>query len=166
MSFCDLSIWTGKIIKLAHISIMFIVCLVACNPRKLPYIREKLERNDRETTRTTEEIIRQTPKLKELSDICENASFIGNLEILKKSLNRRTENTLFFYYHSQTDTKEFMHLDQVEFAKKNWQLVKAEDRIGAKQVTFRNNDYEITVNYGVDGDYNIYSRACVELISN
>lgn len=119
----------------------------ACNPRELPPFKKLSEWSEKETTRQTEEAIKNDLALQEVDGICKNIPLSGDFEFLWKA--RLDERRLILAHHYVSD----VHFDEARvrwvkyFSDNGWSLEKWIDGKRTKRLEFSSSDYRVIIEH-------------------
>lgn len=142
----------------ALIIINFLLC-VACNPRELPIIKEKLKEMDDVRTEETLKVIRKNPKLSELDKWCRETPLPGDFSLVAVQLSQTS--FISYYYFSEADFDNSEKSFKTYFANNEWEVV--DKSYNNRVIAFKKSNQFISIQFGGMGSRANYSITCKDL---
>jgi hypothetical protein len=141
---------------------ILIFLMIGCNPRALPFIKDKLKANDEINTKNTEEAIKTDEKLRELNDLCKSITLPDSFKFYSKNRSQKNSDLISFYYYSNANFDDFDKTFRQHFLADDWQLFENDS---VNRITeFRKNDKIIAAQYGGIGLDANYAFICKRII--
>jgi hypothetical protein len=150
--------------KRSYFFFIFVILhlMIACNPRALPFIKDRLKANDEINTKNTEEAVKTDEKLKELDDLCKTIPIPDSFKFYSKDRSVRGSDLIFVHYYSDDNFNDSDKYFREYFLSNQWSLT--EDN-GVNRITeFRKNGKRIVVQYGGIGVDANYGFTCARII--
>lgn len=135
---------------------------MGCNPRELPGIRNLVIENEKQTTRQTEEAIKNSHELQELDKMCKQIPLPLDFKFVWKGGIDDEKISLSSYYYSETSLGETKNFYNQYFIQNNWHK-ENEDNSYPPSVEFRNSTYRVVIHNGGMGSRTNYSIYCEKL---
>jgi hypothetical protein len=153
-----------RIISVLGFAIL-ILLITACNPWRLPLLKEEARKQDDRITRETEEAIKKSSKLQELNQLCtEKIPKPTDFELLNKHRDFHEETFVGYGYRSKLDyqTVKRFYLDY--FAQNGWVLAEDKnDGWGDPKIEVHKDSYRVTIYDMGAGEGKNYSIVCGKL---
>jgi hypothetical protein len=144
------------------VAVIILFLTLGCNPRALPFIRDKLKANDEMNTKNTEEAVKTDEKLRELDDLCKSIPLPDSFKFYSKSRSVKGSDLIFVYYYSDDDFNNSDKYFREYFSSNQWSVT--EDNSVNKTTEFRKDDKRIVIQYGGIGIDANYAFSCKRII--
>jgi hypothetical protein len=125
---------------------ILIFLMMGCNPKKLPYIRDKMKINDEINTKNANEAVKNDKDLKELDDLCRSIPVPESFEFYSKKQSIRGSDSMFYFYKTHGDYSSYENYVRDYLSKDGWELTKVDSSY--RSTEFRKNDKRIAVFFG------------------
>jgi hypothetical protein len=137
-----------KIYKYLKISVtvIFLFLIIGCNPRALPFIRDKLKANDEIKTKNADEAVKTDEKLKELDDLCKSIPLPNSFKFYSKNRSVKGSDSIFFFYQTQGDYDSYENFFKDYLSKDGWELIKVDSSY--RSTEYRKNDKRVAIFFG------------------
>jgi hypothetical protein len=132
-----------------------ILYCAGCNPSGLPGIKEYAKRQEEEEAKYTEEVLKESPVMRELDRLCskEIPLFDGFVLLSKHAYYPRKPVFLTYHYQSEADYQKVKVFYEDYFEKNGWQFTnQKENGWGPDELKFRNDKYQVIISHGDMGN--------------
>jgi hypothetical protein len=153
--------------SLILISLAYLSCLSACNPRDTPIFRKLAKESDERIAKQTERDLKESPVLQEIDRLCTQQIPLFDGFKLTRRMSWQSRNPFLSYsYSSAADYRSVRSFYKDYFNRNAWQMTKDQDGGWGPpwEARFKNNDYSISITYFGSGEESNYSVFCQKLL--
>jgi hypothetical protein len=143
--------------------LMTAVLAGACSPRELPVFKQLSEKSMAESTKRTDEAIRDSSVLQDIDAECKKIPNASDSKIVWKNVDLDEPPLLTTYYYSGESFERMKLIWDSYFEKLGWVPVKKEPLWGPKALEYRNTEFSVGIFYGNLGDGQTYAIGCQKL---
>lgn len=133
--------------------------LVACNPRELPVIKQKVKEMDDFRTKETQKAVAEDPELRNLDSWCRQVPLPEGFQFVALQLSR--EPSLSYYYQSDRSFDDSEEDFRKYFVRNEWE--EQSSNYNNRVIVFRKDSKLVTIQFGGIGAIANYSINCEDL---